>query len=62
MEQYLEKIRPNLGNIMDDLRASGQQKIHLTMKINFMSLKDNGESHSMHSKSDNIDNVFTKNT
>ena len=32
------------------------------MKINFMSLKDNGESHSMHSKSDNIDNVFTKNT
>ena len=41
---YLKKIRPCLGNMMDDLRASGEPKIYLIVKINFMSAKDSDES------------------
>ena len=33
IEQCLEKIRPYLGNMIDDLRASGEWKIHITKKI-----------------------------
>ena len=43
-KKYLEKIRPNLGNMIDDIRASGKWKIHLTMEINFMLSKDSSES------------------
>ena len=35
-EQCLEKIRPYLGNMIGVLRASGEWKIHLTIKINFI--------------------------
>ena len=41
---YLEKIRPCLGDMTDDLRASGERKIYLTMKTNFMSSKGSDES------------------
>ena len=33
IEQCLKKIRPYLGNMIDDLRASGEWKIHITKKI-----------------------------
>ena len=38
MEQYLK-----LNNVTDNLKAPGEWKIHLTMKINFMSSKDTDE-------------------
>ena len=41
---YLKKIRPCLDNMIDDLRASGERKIYLTVKINFTSSKDSDES------------------
>ena len=42
MEQYLKKIKPYMG-----------KKKYLTMKVNFMSSKDNGNKRLMNSKSDN---------
>ena len=38
--------------MIEDLRTSGEWKIHLTMKINFMSLKYINVKHFIHSKSD----------
>ena len=35
--------------MIDNLRASGEWSIHLTMKIDFMSSKGSGESQPMHS-------------
>ena len=45
IEQYLEKIRPYLGKMMDE---------HLTMKVKFMPSKENDDKKSIHSKSDNV--------
>ena len=39
IEQYLEKIRPYLGDMIDDLRISGIQNNNLSMNINFISSK-----------------------
>lgn len=36
--------------MIEHLRTSGEEKIHLTMKINFTSLKDSDEKHLMHSR------------
>ena len=36
IKQYLGKIRPYLGNMIDNLRASGEWKIHLRIKVSFM--------------------------
>lgn len=33
IKQYLEKIK-DLSNMIDERKKSGQQKIHLTMKVN----------------------------
>ena len=51
--QYLENIRPYLHYLIDDLRTSGKWKIHLTIKINFVSTTAPLEYCMMHSKSDN---------
>ena len=53
MEEYLGKIRPFLTCMIDDLRISGAWKIHLTMKINFMSTKNCNEKNLVHSISNN---------
>ena len=39
IEQYLEKIIPYLGDMIDDLRISGIQNNNLSMNINFISSK-----------------------
>ena len=39
MKQYIEKIRPYFGHMIENLRASGEWKIHLTLKINFSQQK-----------------------
>ena len=56
VEEYLNKTRPYLKDIINDLKKSDTYKIQLTIKINFLSSKHDGdEEHVMHSKSDNIE-------
>ena len=49
IEEYLNKIRPYLKDIINDLRKSDTWKIQLTIAINFVSSKDNDEERVMHS-------------
>ena len=54
VEEYLNKIRPCLRDLVNDLKQSDTWKIQLTITINFISSKgDNDQDHVMHSKSDN---------
>ena len=62
MAQYLENLRPYLGNMIDDLKASSKQKIHLIMKINLVSSINNDDKQLMHSKSDNIEIIIGNKT
>ena len=55
VEEYLNKIRPYLKNIVNNLKKSNTEKIQLTIKNNFISSIDNDEECVMHSKSDNIE-------
>ena len=50
VEEYLNKIRPYLKDITNNLKKSDTWKIQLTIGINFMSSKDNDKEHLMHSK------------
>ena len=54
-EEHLNKIRPHLKYIKNDLKKSDTWKIQLTIAINFISSKDTNEERVMHSKSDNIE-------
>ena len=54
VEEYLNKIRPCLKDIINNLKKSGTWKIQLTIANNFISSIDNDEEYVMHSKSDNI--------
>ena len=58
VEQYLNKIRPYLKHIINILKTSDTRKIHLTITINFISLKDNEEECAMYSKSDNTETMI----
>ena len=55
IEQYLEKIKPYLCNMIDELKRSGELKTHFTMKVNFMLSKDNDDKQLMHSQSDSVE-------
>ena len=55
IEEYLNKVRPYLKDIITDLKKSDAWKIQLTIPINFMSSKDTDEELVMHSKSGNIE-------
>ena len=56
VEEYLDKIRSYLRDIIYDLKQSDTCKIQLTTTINFISSKDyNDEERVMHSKSDNTE-------
>lgn len=52
IEQYLEKIKPFLCNMIDELKKSGEWK---TMKFNFMLSKNNDDKQVMYSKNDSIE-------
>ena len=52
MEEYLNKIRPYLKEIINNLKRSDTWKIRLSIATNFMSSKDTDEEGLMHSKSD----------
>ena len=56
LKKYLNKIRPYLKDIINNLKRSVAWKIQLTIAINFISFKDNDEEHVMHSKRDNKKN------
>ena len=52
--EYLNMIRPYLGDIINDHEIQGEWKIQLTTTINFVSSKDSDETCTMHTISDNI--------
>ena len=52
--EYLNKIRPYLKDIINNLRKSDTWKIQLTIANNPFSSIDNDEERVMHSKSGNI--------
>ena len=59
--EYLEKIRPYLKDIINDLKNNW--KIQLTITISFISSKDdNHKQHVINSKSDNIEFVISNKT
>ena len=53
LRKYLNKIRPYLKDIIDDLKKTDTWKIQLTIAISFIPTKNNDEERVMHSKSDN---------
>ena len=52
---YLNKIRPYLKGIINNLKKSDMWEIQLTITNNFISFLDNGEDRVMHSKIYNIE-------
>ena len=52
VEEYLNKIRSYLKDMIDNLKKSNTWKIQLTIAIYFISSKDNDEECVMHSNSD----------
>ena len=54
VEEYLNKIRPYLKDIINNLKKSDTWKIQLTIANNFISSIDNDEERVIHSKSDSI--------
>ena len=55
LEEYLNIIRPYLGDVIDNSRARSKWKIQLVMRIIFVSSLDTNEIHTMIRKSDNVE-------
>ena len=55
LEKYLNKIRPYLKDIINNLKKSDTWKIQITIAVNFISSIDIDEKRVMYSKSDNIE-------
>ena len=55
VKKNLDKIRPYLKYIINNVKNSDTWKIQLTIAINFISSIDNDEELAMHSKSDNTE-------
>ena len=56
-EEYLNKLKSYLKDIIIDLQISGTWKIQLTIAINFISSEDINQEQTTHSKSGNIEVV-----
>ena len=54
-EEYLNKIKPYLSDIINNHKTQGEWKIQLKMAINIISSKDSDETRTMHTKSNNIE-------
>ena len=52
--EYLEKIKPYLGDLIAFYNIKGEWKIRLSMQITFISYTDANQVELMHSKSDNV--------
>ena len=61
VQEYLDKIKPYLRDIITNLEKSDTWKIQLTIAINFISSKDVDEEHVMHSKSNNKESMQNDN-
>ena len=48
-------IRPYLSDMINDHKTRRECEIQLTIQINFISSKDSEETHTMHTKSHNIE-------
>ena len=55
VEEYLNKIRQNLKDIINNLKKSDTWKVQLIIENNFIFSIDNDEERKMHSKSDNTE-------
>ena len=56
VEEYLNKIRSYLRDVIRNIEKSGASKIQLTITLNFICPNDgNDEKHVIHSKRDNIE-------
>ena len=55
VEEYLNKVRKYLKDIINNLKKSDTWKIQLTIAINFIFSKDDDEKQAMYSKSVNIE-------
>ena len=53
IKEYLEKIRPDLHGVIDDLKKSDEWKMHATMKPKYMSSTHSNEKCTMYTKSEN---------
>ena len=51
-----------MSDIVNDLKTQGEWKIQLTIAINIFSSKDSKETHTMHSRSDNIETMIGNET
>ena len=58
IKTYLDKIREHLRKMINDKKKSGEWKIQLVIKINFISSKNFNDVRDMHSKSDNVEIVM----
>ena len=61
IEQFLNKIKPYLNDLISDLKKSNRWKIQLAIAINFTSCKDTDEEHVLHSKKYNIETMIIVN-
>ena len=55
VEEHLNKIRPYLKHIINNLKKSDMWKIQLTIANNIVSSTNNDEERVIHSKKDNIE-------
>ena len=55
LEEYLDKLKPHLRDILIDLQNSDTWKINLTIAISFISSKDVDEEHLMHAKRNKVE-------
>ena len=62
MARYLKIIREHLRKLIDSNNKTGEWKIQLNMKINFISSRKFIESRDMYSKSNNIEIMMGSNT
>ena len=60
--RYLNNIREHLKRLIEDKKKSGEWKIQLIMKINYISSRNFIESRDMYSKSDNFEIMMGSNT
>ena len=62
IKEYLDMIRPYLGDIINNYKTQGEWKIVLTMSTNFNSSKYSDETRTTHTKSDNIEIILGSET
>ena len=58
IEDYLDKIEPYLKDLIDGHKTHDEEKVQLTMKINFISSKNSDETRTMHIKNKMITEII----